>query len=178
MSGYAPLMDKPSPYQIATSDFTSSPDSVVTNISGPFETRMEYSDYRRDRDPLQPVNNTQESIKNASTDRGYCNYTYERSKPATATLLDDSDLCSSVFTSSQRDCTGTHYQHFRETSVDESFTNDWRSSLLNSSSSAPWDDCVTVDLKRCINGVRVNNTSLVINYINVLVLLFKTFCLL
>ena len=147
MSGYTPLIDKPSPCQMATSEFTCSPDSVVTNISDPFEARMEYTDNRRDRDPLLPTCNTQESIRNASIDRGYCNYTYERNKPATATLLDDLDLC----------ITGSHDQHFRDTSVDKSFANNWRSSLLNNSSSAPWEDRVIVDLKRCITGVRVNN---------------------
>ena len=162
ISGYTPFIDEPSPCRMSlvTSDFNSSPESVVTNMSGPVHTSMEYTDYRRD--PLLPVNMTQqeqETSSEAAADNGYYKYSCERYRPETSAMQAgavDYLRFNPDFTTTQTDCMRAHHRQLRGTSTDERFKKDWRPSLLNTSSSTSWEDRVDLDLKRCITGWKVS----------------------
>ncbi len=90
--GYSTFTGEPSPCQmsLATSDFNSSPESVISNRSGP----MEYADYRGGLPPVfistQP---RKETNRDTATDKINCNL-YKQDRPDTGRL-------SPVFISTQ-----------------------------------------------------------------------------
>ena len=154
--GYTTFGVEPSPCQmsLAASDFNSSPESVVSNRSGP----MEYTDYR---DGLPPVfistQPRQETNRNAVTDTLYCNL-YTQDKPNIDTLSANvvKDRYNPLLTATRGDYIVTHRGQFTGVPGDGAIEKEWKRSLLKSSSSKPWEQQVDVDLRRCITEERVS----------------------
>lgn len=155
--GYATLAVEPSPCQmsLAASDFNSSPESVISNRSGP----MEYADYRGCLPPVfintQP---RQETNRDTATDKIYCNL-HKQDKPDTgnlsATVIED--RYNPVHTVNQSDnYIRPHSGQFQGVPAGGTLEKGCRPSLLKSSSSKPWVAQLDVDLRRCITEERVS----------------------
>ncbi len=123
MPGYTTFTVEPSPYQmsLAASDFNSSPESVVSNRSGP----MEYADYRGGLPPLfintQP---RQETNRETLTDKTYCNL-YKPDKQ------DTGRLSSVLFSTQPRQVTN------KETLTDKTYCNLYKPDKPDTGSLSP-----------------------------------------
>ena len=106
----------------------------------------------------------QEIIRNANSDKSYCNWSYKGGKPKTVAVPDTSVTVDRPnFYVTQKDCIGAHHRQNGDYSVDQSSVdNGWRS-LMHNNSSAPLEDRVAVDLKRCITGVRIKVCKIAVN---------------
>ena len=161
ISGYTTFAVEPSPCQMsmATSDFNSSPESVISTRSGP----MEYADYRGGLPPgFSSTYPRQETSRESVTDNIYCNL-YTQDKPDTANLSASTidDRYNPPPTVIRGDCIGPHHGQFKCVPAGGTLQKEWRPSLLKNSSSKPWKDQVDVDLRRCITdeGVSTGRTS-------------------
>ena len=154
--GYTTFAVEPSPCQMsmATSDFNSSPESVISTRSGP----MEYADYRGGLPPgFSSTYPRQETNRESVPDTIYCNlYTQEKTDTGNLSANVIDDRYNPLPTVTRGDCIGPHNRQFTGIPVGGTLEKEWRPSLLKNSSSKPWKDQVDADLRRCISEERVS----------------------
>ena len=139
---------------LAASDFNSSPESVVSNRSGP----MEYTDYR-DGLPAAFISTQPRQVNNrdAVTNKLYCNlHTQHKPNIGNLSANEVEDRYNPLLTVTRGDCIGSHRGQFTEVPFDEALEKERRPSSLKISSSKPWEEQVDVDLRRCITEERVS----------------------
>ena len=139
---------------LATSDDTSSPESVVSVRSVP----VEYTDYSLD--PPQVIVNTQprqETNRDTISGRIYRNYSSDISVPINLSGSLIGDRYHSPHNVNQIGG-GAPRGPFTKVPACELHRTEWRPSLLKSGSSKQWVNQVDVDLKRCISEEKVNTS--------------------